>query len=183
MLKPSPIVRPGWLPGLLLACSTLPAAAMPALPAAGESPPPAPSLPAPASMPAAPPAAGVPAVPAQAPTGLVTIESDQQQADNATGIVTATGNVRIVYPDRRVVATARQAQYFTRESRIVLSGDVDVVQEGGNRIRAERVVYLVETERALAQPEEGQQVFSQLRLQLQPGGSAPAAPQPGTAAP
>ncbi len=185
MLKPSPIVRPGWLPGLLLACSTLPAAAMPMLPAAGESPPPAPSLPAPA--PSSLPPATEPALPAQAPTGLVTIESDQQQADNATGIVTATGNVRIVYPDRRVVATARQAQYFTRESRIVLSGDVDVVQEGGNRIRAERVVYLVDTERALAQPEEGQQVFSQLRLQLQPqpqpGGSAPAAPQPGTAAP
>ncbi len=28
--------------------------------------------------------------------GLVTIESDLQKADNSTGVVTATGNVRIV---------------------------------------------------------------------------------------
>lgn len=178
MLKPSPIVRPGRLLALLLACSTLPAAAMPVPPTAADSPPPAPLLP-----PAAAPPSAQPSEPAPAPTGLVTIESDQQQADNATGIVTATGNVRIVYPDRRVVATARQAQYFTRESRIVLSGDVDVVQEGGNRIRAERVVYLVDSERALAQPEEGRQVFSQLRLQLQPNESVPAGTQPGTAVP
>ena len=44
-----------------------------------------------------------------APTGLVTIESDRQRADNRTGIVTATGNVRITYPDRGMVATSRQA--------------------------------------------------------------------------
>ena len=29
-------------------------------------------------------------------TGLVTIESDLQKADNSTGVVTATGNVRIL---------------------------------------------------------------------------------------
>ena len=76
-------------------------------------------------------------------SGLVTIESDLQKADNSTGVVTATGNVRIVYPDQRVVATARQAQYFTREGRVVLSGDVDVIQETGHSIRAEKLVYLV----------------------------------------
>ena len=69
-------------------------------------------------------------------SGLVTIESDVQKADNSTGIVTAIGNVRIVYPDQRVVATARQAQYYSREGRVILSGDVDVVQEAGHRIRA-----------------------------------------------
>jgi lipopolysaccharide export system protein LptA len=102
------------------------------------------------------------------PTGLVTIESDTQRADNSTGIVTATGNVRILYPDRRLAATARQAQYVTLEGRIVLTGDVDVVQEGGNLLRAERVVYLVDTERVLAQPTDGKQVFSQLRIQQNP---------------
>ena len=30
--------------------------------------------------------------------GLITIESDSQTADNVTGVVTAIGNVRIVYP-------------------------------------------------------------------------------------
>jgi lipopolysaccharide export system protein LptA len=108
------------------------------------------------------------AAPAPAPTGQVTIESDRQQADNVTGIITATGNVRIVYPDRRVVATSRQAQYFTREGMILLSGDVDVIQADGNLLRADRVTYLVEQERALAQPLEGQQVFSKLLIQTKP---------------
>ena len=73
--------------------------------------------------------------------GLITIESDSQSADNVTGVVTAIGNVRIVYPTRGMVATSRQAQYFSREGRLVLSGDVDVVQDDGNSIRAERVTY------------------------------------------
>jgi len=97
-------------------------------------------------------------------SGLVTIESDLQKADNTTGVVTATGNVRIVYPDQRVVATARQAQYFSREGRVVLSGDVDVVQDTGHSIRAERLVYLVERERIVAEPAPGNQVITRYRL-------------------
>jgi lipopolysaccharide export system protein LptA len=103
-------------------------------------------------------------------TGLVTIESDRQMADNSTGIVTALGNVRIVYPDQRVVATARQAQYFSREGRVVLSGDVDVVQDDGHSLRAEQLVYLVGPERLEALPAAGQQVISRYNL---------AAPAPG----
>ena len=116
-----------------------------------------------------------PAKPARISTGLVTIESDQQRADQLTGVITATGNVRIVYPDERVVATARQAQYFSKENRVVLSGDVDIVQEGGNLIRAERVVYLVDGERLIAIPPAGRQVFSRVRMpqsSTSPGSSA-----------
>ena len=110
-----------------------------------------------------PPALAAPAV--VTPTsGLVTIESDLQKADNSTGVVTATGNVRIVYPDQRVVATARKAQYFSREGRVVLSGDVDVIQDSGHSIRAERLVYLVERERIVAQPAPGQQVITFYRM-------------------
>jgi lipopolysaccharide export system protein LptA len=118
--------------------------------------------------------------------GLVTIESDLQKADNSTGVVTATGNVRIVYPDQRVVATSRQAQYFSREGRVVLSGDVDVLQEAGHSIRAERLVYLVERERIVAEPAQGEQVVTRYRLNA-PGGlksqtsepvPVPAVPQP-----
>ena len=94
----------------------------------------------------------------------ITIESDQQSADNATGVVTASGNVRLVHAGRGVVATSRQAQFFSKESRVVLSGDVDVVQEDGNLLRADRVIYLLDDERALAMPEEGGQVFSQWQL-------------------
>jgi len=108
-------------------------------------------------------------------SGLVTIESDLQKADNTTGVVTATGNVRIVYPDQRVVATARQAQYFSREGRVVLSGDVDVVQDTGHSIRAERLVYLVERERIVAEPAPGDQVITRYQLNPQsPGTIRPA---------
>lgn len=96
--------------------------------------------------------------------GLVTIESDSQEADNQTGIVTANGNVRITYPDRGMVATSRQAQYFSKEGRLVLSGDVDVIDGDGQRIRAERLVYFLDQERLTANPSQGKQVTSKLRL-------------------
>ena len=110
---------------------------------------------------------------------MVTIESDSQQADNRTGVVTATGNVRITYPDRRMVATSRQAQYYSKEGRLVLTGDVDVIDEDGQRIRAERLVYRLDSERLVAEPRSGRQVYSRLRLQpSQPAAPAPAAPGP-----
>ena len=103
--------------------------------------------------------------PGCAETGMLTIESDQQLADNTTGVVTAIGNVRLIHPERGVVATSRQAQYFTNEDRIVLSGDVDVTQTDGTAIRAERLIYLLDQQRAIAEPADGAQVMSQWRLQ------------------
>ena len=94
-------------------------------------------------------------------TGLITIESDQQTADNSIGIVTAQGNVRLIHIDRGIVATGRQAQYFIKEESIVLSGDVDIVQKNGDLLQADRIVYSLVDERALATPSENQQVFSQ----------------------
>ena len=94
-------------------------------------------------------------------TGLITIESDQQTSDNSIGVVTAQGNVRLVHVDRGIVATGRQAQYFMKEERIVLSGDVDIVQKNGDLLQADRIVYSLVDERALATPSENEQVFSQ----------------------
>ena len=65
-------------------------------------------------------------------SALITIESDKQTADNSIGVVTAHGNVRLIHVDRGIVATGRQAQYFMKEERIVLSGDVDIVQKNGD---------------------------------------------------
>lgn len=110
--------------------------------------------------------------------GMVTIESDRQQADNRTGVLTATGNVRITYPDRRMVATSRQAQYFSREGVLVLTGDVDVIDADGQRLRGERVVYRVDSERLQADPQAGRQVFSRFRLQQAPAAPGTAAPPP-----
>jgi len=94
-------------------------------------------------------------------TGLITIESDQQTADNSIGGVTAQGNVRLIHVDRGIVATGRQAQYFMNEERIVLSGDVDIVQKNGDLLQADRIVYSLVDERATATPPENEQVFSQ----------------------
>lgn len=109
--------------------------------------------------------------------GLVTIESDIQQGDNQTGVVTATGNVKITYPDKGMVATSRQAQYFSKEGRLVLSGDVDVIDAQGQHIRAERLVYNLDQERLVAQPIPGQQVRSKLRLSI-PQSNAVGVPTP-----
>ncbi len=130
---------------------------------APPAPTPAPAPPAPA--PAAAPAAGP-------DTGMVTIESDSQQADNVTGIVTATGNVRITYPEKGMVATARQAQYFSREGKLVLRGDVDVIDADGQRIRAETLTYRLDSERIVAEPQAGRQVTSRLKMR-QATGQAP----------
>ena len=108
--------------------------------------------------------------------GLITIESDSQTADNVTGVVTAIGNVRIVYPSRGTVATSRQAQYFSREGRLVLSGDVDVVQEDGSTLRAERVTYNLEDERAVAVPSSGGQVRATMILRPDQPAQTPLTP-------
>jgi lipopolysaccharide export system protein LptA len=118
----------------------------------------------------------VTAQPATGEDSLITIESDTQSADNITGVVTAVGNVRIVYPARGMVATSRQAQYFSREAMLVLSGDVDVVQDDGNSIRAERVTYNLDEERALANPIPGQQVQSTLLLKQSLDSQTPLTP-------
>ena len=108
--------------------------------------------------------------------GLITIESDSQTADNVTGVVTAIGNVRIVYPSRGMVATSRQAQYFSREGRLVLSGDVDVVQDDGSSLRAERVTYDLEDERAVAMPTSGGQVRSTMIIRPDQPAQTPLTP-------
>lgn len=115
-------------------------------------------------------------VPQAADSGMVTIESDSQQADNATGIVTATGNVRITYPEKGMVATSRQAQYFSKEGRLVLSGDVEVIDADGQRIRAERLTYRLDSERLVAEPQPGRQVTSRLKIRQETGQPAPAPP-------
>jgi lipopolysaccharide export system protein LptA len=85
--------------------------------------------------------------------------SDQQFYDARTGIVTAIGNVRMSYPARQIQATAAQAQYFSRERRIVLSGNVFVLQQG-NSIRGETIVYLIDEGLFQAAPQPNRQVES-----------------------
>ncbi|NEO57831.1 MAG: OstA family protein [Okeania sp. SIO3B5] len=97
--------------------------------------------------------------PQNSPSRTMTVRSDIQEADSRTGVVTARGNVQINYPARKIQATAAQAQYFSRERRIVLSGDVFILQEG-NTIRGETVTYLIDEGRFIALPQSQGQVES-----------------------
>jgi lipopolysaccharide export system protein LptA len=97
---------------------------------------------------------------AQAPAGAgqaLTLRSDIQEANAVTGVITARGNVQINYPARQIQATSVQAQYYSRERRIVLSGNVYVLQNG-NSLRGETVTYLIDEGRFVAVPDTEQQV-------------------------
>jgi lipopolysaccharide export system protein LptA len=89
----------------------------------------------------------------------LTLRSDIQEANAKTGVVTARGNVQINYPARQIQATAAQAQYFSKERRIVLSGNVYVLQQG-NSLRGEQITYLIDEGRFVAVPRKQKQVES-----------------------
>lgn len=102
----------------------------------------------------------VPSVKAQTPkAGEITLKSDIQESNSQTGVVTARGNVKIVYPARQIQATAAQAQYYSRERRLVLTGNVYVLQSG-NSLRAEEMTYLIDEGRFIAKPQRDRQVES-----------------------
>ena len=105
--------------------------------------------------------AGVPQISSAQSTqpGAITLKSDIQESNSETGIITARGNVRIDYPARQIQATAAQAQYFSRERRLILTGDVYVIQEG-NSMRAEEMTYLIDEGRFIATPQSDRQVES-----------------------
>lgn len=89
----------------------------------------------------------------------MTVRSDIQEANSETGVITARGNVQVNYPARQMQATSAQAQYYSRERRLVLTGDVYVLQQG-NSMRAEIMTYLVDEGRFIATPRPNRQVES-----------------------
>jgi lipopolysaccharide export system protein LptA len=103
-------------------------------------------------------ASSLPATQAQTANTALTIRADVQEANSITGVVTATGNVKMSYPARQIDAIAEQAQYFSKEQRVVLSGNVVVTQEGVNSIKAQTITYLVSEGKFVAAPPNNQQV-------------------------
>jgi lipopolysaccharide export system protein LptA len=103
--------------------------------------------------------AQAPATPAPADAQRLRLDADTTEANAVTGVITARGNVQINYPARQIQATSVQAQYYSREGRIVLSGNVYVLQ-AGNSLRGETITYLVNEGRFVALPAPGQQVQS-----------------------
>ncbi len=109
---------------------------------------------------------------AQTGGGTLTLRSDVQEANAQTGVITARGNVQIDFPAQQIFATAAQAQYFDRDRRIILSGNV-VVNQQGNRLEAETVTYLIDEGRFIALPQSSRQV----RATYQIRDLTPAAPR------
>ncbi|MGI2902485.1 LptA/OstA family protein [Tolypothrix sp. VBCCA 56010] len=108
------------------------------------------------------------------------IKSDIQEYDAKTQVVTARGNVQMVYPARQIQATAAQAQYFSKERRIDFSGNVYILQQGANSIRAEKVTYLIDEGRFVALPQNNRQVESIYLVNDANVNSPSAAPAPKT---
>jgi len=103
-------------------------------------------------------ASSLPATQAQNSNTALTIRADVQEANSITGVVTATGNVKMTYPARQIAAIAELAQYFSKEQRVVLTGNVVITQEGVNSIKAQTVTYLVSEGKFVASPPTNQQV-------------------------
>lgn len=108
--------------------------------------------------------------------GSIKLRADVQEADANTGIITARGNVKIDYPEEEIYATSAQAQYYSRERRIILTGNVFVQQEA-NTLQAEVVTYLIDEGRFVATPNDNEQVES-IYILPEPAEEPTTAPQP-----
>lgn len=89
----------------------------------------------------------------------------------------AKGNVQINYPARQIQATSAQAIYYSNERRIVLSGDVYVLQQG-NSLRGETITYLVDEGRFVALPQPNKQVEAIYLIETPATPASPASPAP-----
>ncbi|MBR8835849.1 MAG: OstA family protein [Stigonema ocellatum SAG 48.90 = DSM 106950] len=112
----------------------------------------------------------------------LTIHSDQQEYDAKTQVATARGNVQMSYPARGIQATSAQVQYFSKERRIILSGNVYILQQGGNSIRGDQVTYLIDEGRFVVLPQANKQVESTYIVNDTNPNNQAATPAPGTPA-
>ncbi len=110
----------------------------------------------------------------------LTIRADVQEYDAKNQVITARGNVQMLYPARQLQATSAQAQYFSKERRIDFSGNVYILQQGGNSIRAEKVTYLIDEGRFVALPQSNRQVESIYMIQESDNNGQTTTPAPQT---
>jgi lipopolysaccharide export system protein LptA len=98
----------------------------------------------------------------------LSIQADTQEANSKTEVVTARGNVRINYPSRKVQGQANLAQYYIKQKRILLTGNVLIIQNG-NTLEGESVTYLIEEGKFIANPKVKKQVRSSYLVPEQGG--------------
>jgi lipopolysaccharide export system protein LptA len=112
-----------------------------------------------------------------APVQTMQLRANVTEANSKTGVVVARGNVLITYAARQIEATAAQAIYYSKEGKIILSGNVNILQEG-NTLKGETVTYLVNEGRFVALPQENKQVEATYIIKDTPEPSPAPAPIP-----
>ena len=112
-----------------------------------------------------------------APVQTMQLRANVTEANSKTGVVVARGNVLITYAARQIEATAAQAIYYSKEGKIILSGNVNILQEG-NRLKGETVTYLVNEGRFVALPRENSQVEATYIIKETPESAPAPAPIP-----
>ena len=105
------------------------------------------------------PIQAVPVTAQQPSSQKFTLNADIQEANSKTEVATATGNVRFNYPSRKIQGQANLAQYYIKQKRIVLTGNVLIIQNG-NTLEGESITYLIEEGKFIANPKVKQQVRS-----------------------
>jgi lipopolysaccharide export system protein LptA len=114
------------------------------------------------------PTQSVPATAQQSNSQGLSIQADTQEANSKTEVVTARGNVRISYPSRKVQGQASLAQYYIKQKRIVLTGNV-LINQNGNTLEGESIIYLIEEGKFIANPKVKKQVRSSYLVPEQGG--------------
>jgi lipopolysaccharide export system protein LptA len=99
------------------------------------------------------------------PQGL-TIQAETQEANSE--VVTARGNVQLRYPSRKLQARANLAQYYIKQKRIVLTGNV-IIARDGSTLEGETATYLIDEGKFVVNPKPKQQVRSNYVIPEQGG--------------
>lgn len=89
----------------------------------------------------------------------ISIRSLRQEANSKTQIVTARDNVQIYYPARQLQARADFGQYFIKEQRMSLNGNVYVKYQG-NSLQGENITYTIRDGQFVVTPKPGEVVES-----------------------
>jgi lipopolysaccharide export system protein LptA len=99
------------------------------------------------------------AVPAPSVDRGLRIKGLRQAANSKTQVVTVSNNVQISYPVRQLRARADLAQYYIKEQRLVMTGNVYVTQQG-NSLQGETITYSIRSGQFLVVPKPGRLVES-----------------------
>jgi lipopolysaccharide export system protein LptA len=97
-----------------------------------------------------------------------TLDADTQEANSKTEVATVRGNVKFDYPSRKIQGKADLGQYYIKQKRIVLTGNVSIVQNG-NTLEGESITYLIGEGKFVANPKVNKQVRSNYLVPEQGG--------------